>query len=115
MNQYAYRMADGFYDQPLDDAMGGRPKAQILLSETEREQLEVSPCPRKTVQALAMCSQVMPTGADGWNNRAVAARLRVTPQTVSKWRNRFAAQRLDSLLDAPRTGHALLTMQRWMS
>ncbi|WP_068635388.1 helix-turn-helix domain-containing protein [Thauera butanivorans] len=42
--------------------------------------------------------------ADGMENRAVAARLRVTPQTVSKWRNRFAGQRLDELLDARRSG-----------
>jgi transposase len=84
--------------------MGGRPKAQIMLNETEREQLEAWARRRKTAQALAMRSQVVLCCANNMDNKAVAARLRVTPQTVSKWRNRFAEQRLDGLLDAPRQG-----------
>ena len=84
--------------------MGGRPKAQIMLNETEREQLEAWARRRKTAQALAMRSQVVLCCANSMDNKAVAARLRVTPQTVSKWRNRFAEQRLDGLLDAPRQG-----------
>lgn len=84
--------------------MGGRPKAQIVLSEAEREQLEAWARRRKTAQALAMRSQLVLSCADGRDNKEVAARLRVTQQTVSKWRNRFAERRLDGLLDAPRSG-----------
>lgn len=57
LSKYAYSMSNGLYDQPLEDAMGGRPKAQIVLSEVEREQLKVWTRRRKTAQALAMLSQ----------------------------------------------------------
>ena len=40
--------------------------------------------------------------AEGSNNKVVAARQRVTQQTVSKWRARFVEHRLDGLLDARR-------------
>ena len=42
--------------------------------------------------------------ADGHNNTAVAARLRVSRGTVRKWRDRFLAARLDGLGDEPRPG-----------
>jgi len=42
--------------------------------------------------------------ADGADNKTVAARQRVSQQTVCKWRARFIEQRLDGLLDAPRRG-----------
>ena len=85
--------------------MRGRPKAQLVLSETEREQLDALTLRRKTAQALgaasAHCLGAAPMASD---NKVVAARQRVTPQTVSKWRARFVEHRLDGLLDAPRPG-----------
>lgn len=84
--------------------MGGRPKAQIVLNETERKQLEAWARRRNTAQALAMRAHVVLSCAAGTDNKVVAAKLRVTQQTVSKWRNRFAEQRLDGLLDTPRSG-----------
>jgi len=84
--------------------MAGRPKAQLILSAAEREQLEAWTRRRRTAQALALRSQIVLDCADGAQNQDVAKWLRCTPQTVCKWRNRFVRQRLDGLLDAPRPG-----------
>src|SRR4051794_34204378 len=84
--------------------MRGRPKTELMLSETEREQLEALTLRRKTAQALALRARIVLGWAAGADNKAVAARQRVTQQTVSKWRARFVEHRLDGLLDAPRPG-----------
>jgi transposase len=85
-------------------AMRGRPKAQLVLTEDEREQLTALTLRRKTAQALALRARIVLACADGVDNKIVASRQRVTPQTVSKWRARFVEHRLDGLLDAPRPG-----------
>lgn len=82
----------------------GRPKAEIVLNESEREQLQAWTRRRKTAQALASRSRIILECATGVDSKAVAQRLSVSQQTVSKWRNRFALSRLDGLLDAPRSG-----------
>jgi transposase len=84
--------------------MSGRPKAQLMLSEAEREQLVALTRRRKTAQALALRARIVLACGEGMDNKVVAARQRVRPQTVSKWRARFVEQRLDGLLDAPRSG-----------
>ncbi|HEX9877466.1 MAG TPA: IS630 family transposase [Gammaproteobacteria bacterium] len=84
--------------------MRGRPKAELVLNDSEREQLQSWARRRKTSQALALRSRIVLECARGADNYAVAERLAVTPQTVSKWRNRFVSMRLDGLTDAPRTG-----------
>jgi transposase len=42
--------------------------------------------------------------ASGLDNKTVAHKTRVTPQTVEKWRARFLERRIDGLLDEPRPG-----------
>ena len=84
--------------------MKGRPKAELILNNTEREQLMSWARRRKTSQALALRSRIILACAKGAENKAVAQRLAITPQTVSKWRTRFVSMRLDGLVDAPRPG-----------
>jgi transposase len=85
-------------------AMRGRPKAQLVMTEDERERLTALTLRRKTAQALALRARIVLACAEGVDNKSVASRQRVTPQTVSKWRARFVEHRLDGLLDAPRPG-----------
>ena len=84
--------------------MSGRPKTPLVLSATEREQLIALTKRRKTAQALALRARIVLACAEGLDNKVVAARQRVTQQTVSKWRGRFVELRLEGLLDAPRPG-----------
>ena len=84
--------------------MRGRPKAELVLSQSERAHLMGLTLRRKTAQAMALRARIVLSCADGLQNKAVAAKLRVTPQTVSKWRARFVSDGLDGLLDAPRPG-----------
>jgi transposase len=84
--------------------MRGRPKAPLVLSEAEREQLTALTMRRKTAQALALRARIVLACAEGIDNKTVATRQRVTSHTVSKWRSRFINHRVDGLLDAPRPG-----------
>jgi len=85
-------------------AMGRRAEGQLVLSRAEREELMALTQRRKTAQALAQRARIVLACADGVPNKAVAARQRVTQQTVGKWRRRYIEHRLDGLLDAPRSG-----------
>lgn len=84
--------------------MSGRPKAPLVLTEAERKELVALTLRRKTAQALALRARIVLACAQGEDSRVVAARQRVSEQTVCKWRGRFVAQRMEGLLDAPRSG-----------
>jgi transposase len=85
-------------------ARTGRPKAELVVSEAEREALERWVRRPSSAQALAQRSRIVLGCAEGQSNQAVAQAERVTPQTVGKWRRRFVERRLDGLVDEPRPG-----------
>ena len=82
----------------------GRPKAELILSDDEREQLVRWSRRRKSAQALALRSRIVLACAEGVDNKAVAARVGCSAATVGKWRSRFVAHRLDGLSDEDRPG-----------
>jgi transposase len=75
-----------------------------MLTEAERSDLQALARRRKTAQAAALRARIVLACAEGVESNTVAERLQVTKQTVSKWRGRFVRDRLDGLLDAPRSG-----------
>ena len=77
----------------------------ILLGNEEHQQLlNWSRNPRRAGRALALRARIILQCRHGRSNRQVAQRLGLPEQTVCKWRQRFLAERLQGLLDQPRSG-----------
>lgn len=82
----------------------GRPTAELILTDAERETLEAWVRRPKSAQALALRARMILRCADGVTNTEVARQSKVRIATVGKWRQRFVDRRLDGLLDEPRPG-----------
>jgi transposase len=91
----------------LDDSeasVTGPAAVEIVLSETERSELEARVRRRKIARADAMRAEIVLLAADGLTNCAIADETGVSRMTVLTWRKRFAAKRFDGLDDEPRCG-----------
>jgi transposase len=103
VRKWRARFAEGGLGGLADGARPGRPKAGLVLTDAEREQLSRWARRAKTSQALALRARIVLACAEG-SNKEVAGQLRVTESTVARWRRRFTERRLDGLADEPRPG-----------
>ncbi|MDQ0688844.1 DNA-binding XRE family transcriptional regulator [Streptomyces achromogenes] len=89
----------------LEDAgwIGG-PKADLILGDAERRQLQQLARQARTAQFLALRAKIVLRCAEGGTNQQAAADLGIDRSTVDRWRARFIAKRLDGLQDEPRSG-----------
>jgi transposase len=82
----------------------GRPKAELVLTEDDRETLRRWSRRPKSPHSIAQRARIVLLAGEGLTNVAVAERVGVNHATVTKWRNRFLAGGLDALADEPRPG-----------
>jgi transposase-like protein len=105
VGKWRKRFREARLDGLADSGRAGRPKAGLVLTAAEREQLAKWSRRAQTSQALALRARIILACAEpGVANKAVSADLGISPNTVNKWRRRFVASRLEGLSDEPRPG-----------
>ena len=81
-----------------------RPLKPLVLTEEEREKLEMIARRPKSAQRDALRAKIVLACAGGLSNMVVAEKLCVSRPTVGKWRERFRVHRLEGLVDEHRPG-----------
>jgi len=82
----------------------GRPKAELKLEASEREELKRLARRRVVGAATALRARIVLKCAEGRENIDVAEELGIRDNTVGKWRKRFLEHGIEGLLDEPRVG-----------
>ena len=81
-----------------------RPQQDIVLTDADREALEVVLRSHKTSQSLALRARIVLKSGAGESVETVAASLGSSTKSVYKWRNRFLESGMKGLFDLPRSG-----------
>src|SRR5438067_4345942 len=79
-------------------------RAEVVLSDEDRQVLERWARRPKSSQALALRCRIVLAAAEGRSSTEIAAELGCTGSTVGRWRGRFARRGIDGLHDEPRPG-----------
>lgn len=82
----------------------GRPKAPVVLSDEEREQLKALVSSRSLPHGLVTRVRIVLMAAEGATNRAIAEKVGLSLQSVGKWRRRYLQGGLPGLHDELRPG-----------
>ena len=82
----------------------GRPKAALVLTDSQRTELIRLMKRARVNRALAFRARLVLACAAGVADSAVARRQRTSNATVGKWRKRFIARQRAGLYDEPRVG-----------
>src|SRR6202171_1903517 len=82
----------------------GRPKAALVLSPEQREQLEALGGSRSLPAGLVVRARIVLLSASAKTNQQIARQLGLTNATVGKWRRRFLQQDVSGLHDELRPG-----------
>ena len=82
----------------------GRPKARLVLTIEQSEQLEAIVRSRSLPVGLVTRARIVLLSAAGKSNQEIARQLEVTNATVGKWRRRFLEQDVAGLHDELRPG-----------
>lgn len=93
----------------------GRPKAALILTREQREQLEGMVKSRSLPAGLVSRARIVLMSAAGKTNQEIARQLGMTNATVGKWRGRFLQQDVTGLHDELRpVGRAPSAMNGWL-
>ena len=76
----------------------------IVLSETERIELERIASQYTLPYYIVVRAKVALMAAQGLDNKTIGDKLSTPREVVCKWRKRFYEERLDGLQDKPRPG-----------
>jgi transposase len=84
--------------------MAGRPKANLELTEVQRQELERIVRTGTAENRMVFRARLVLECATGADNVQVAKHLGTTEQTVTLWRGRFLREGMGALTDLPRSG-----------